>query len=355
MASPTSVRIGEPRRTTRLPRWRPEWTPGLLLAVGLSALAYLLAEAEQRLTGHVLIEALVLALLLGVAARNLTPRPAVFAGGCGFAAKQVLEVGVGLLGASIDLRQVTSAGPALILVALAGVSGGIAFSFLAGRLLGLNEKLAILVAVGNAICGNSAIAAVAPVIRADKKDVASAISLTAVLGVLLVLALPALIPLFGLDHYQYGVVAGMGVYAVPQVVAAAFPVSQLSGEVATLVKLTRVMLLGPVVVGFALMYRARGAEGTAKRGWNTYVPWFVAMFFLLAVLRSAGVLTPDIAGLARNASRLLTILAMAGLGFGVELAAVRKVGPRVGSAVIISLTFMVALTLVLIAALRISE
>jgi uncharacterized integral membrane protein (TIGR00698 family) len=279
--------------------------------------------------------------------------PAAAEPGIAYAAKQVLEFAVGLLGATIDLRQVFRAGPSLIVLALAGVFGGIAVSYLAGRGMKLNQKLAILVAVGNSICGNSAIAAVAPVIRAEKKDVASAIALTAVLGVCLVLTLPLLIPVFGLGDYQYGVLAGMSVYAVPQVVAAAFPVSQLSGEVATLTKLTRVMLLGPVVVGFALLFRARGEEGEVKRGWNTYVPWFVAMFFVLAALRSTGILPASVVSPGREVSRWLTILAMAGLGFGVELASVRKVGPRVGVTVILSLLFMVTLTLLLIWALGI--
>ncbi len=336
------------RRLPAFPGWQRAWIPGVLLAAALSALALLVAEIEQRATGHLLIEALVVALLLGVLARNAIPRPAVFVGGAGFAAKQVLEAGVVLLGATIDLRQVFAAGPALIALTLTGVFGGIAVSFAAGRLLGLHAKLAVLVAVGNSICGNSAIAAVAPVIRADKKDVASAIALTAVLGVLLVLGLPLLIPVFDLSDYQYGVLAGMAVYAVPQVVAAAFPVSQLSGEVATLVKLGRVMLLGPVVLLFAVLYRLRGGEGTAKRGPNTYVPWFVALFFLFAVLRSTGFISAGLGGHAKDVSRLMTILAMAGLGFGVELASVRRTGPRVGAAVIVSLLFMAGLTLALI-------
>jgi uncharacterized membrane protein YadS len=125
-------------------------------------------------------------------------------------------------------------------------------------------------------------------------------------------------------------------------------VSDVSGEVATLVKLSRVMLLGPVVLGFALLYRARGDEGAAKKGWNTYLPWFVAMFFILAALRSTGILSKDLAGTTRDISRMLTILAMAGLGFGVQLASVRQVGARVGSAVVCSLLFMASLTLVLI-------
>lgn len=246
----------------------------------------------------------------------------------------------------MDLRQLLAAGPVLAVIIVGGVVLGLTFGYTVGRLLGLHPKLAILVAVGNAICGNSAIAAVAPVIRAEKKDVVSAIGLTAVLGVCLVLALPLLIPAFALSHYDYGVVAGMGVYAVPQVIAAAFPVSQLSGEVATLVKLTRVLLLGPVVLGFALLYRREGGRTTA--GWRTYVPWFVAVFLALAALRSAGLLPPAVAAPLQEASRWLTILAMAGLGFGVELAAVRSVGLRVALAIVAALTFMVALTIVLL-------
>jgi uncharacterized integral membrane protein (TIGR00698 family) len=343
-----ATREQQQTRRTGAAAWLQRLAPGLLLAAGLGVLAWLVAEAEASYFGHALVEALVLALLFGVAGRHLIPRPAPFVAGTAYAAKPVLELGVGLLGASIDLRQVTAAGPALLCVALAGVVGGILVNYLIGRGFRLSEKLAVLVAVGNAICGNSAIAAVAPVIRAEKKDVASAIALTAVLGVCLVVALPLAIEIFRLSDYQYGVLAGMSVYAVPQVLAAAFPVSELAGEVATLVKLTRVMLLGPVVIGFALLYRARGDEGEAKRGWNTYVPWFVALFFLLAALRSTGVLGAGLGGRARDISRLLTILAMAGLGFGVELASVRHVGPRVGAAVVCSLLFMAALTLILI-------
>ena len=324
--------------------------PGLFLAAVLALLASAIAAGERAVIGQTLIEPLVLALLLGVVARNLLRSPARFGPGTGFAAKQLLEVGVALLGVAVDLRLMFAAGPALAALVLAGVAGGLAVSYGSGRLLGLTSTLAVLVAVGNSICGNSAIAAVAPVIRADKKDVASAIGLTAVLGVCLVLLLPLSLTLFALSHYQYGVLAGMSVYAVPQVVAAAFPVSQLAGEVATLVKLMRVMLLGPVVLFFALLYRG---GGVAERSWKTYLPPFVLVFLALAALRSLGIITDAFAVPAQDTSRALTTVAMAGLGFGVDLGAVRKVGPRVGAAVIISLSFMIGLALTLIRVLAI--
>lgn len=320
----------------------------------LATAALLLAAAEEeRLLGQPLIEALVLALLLGVVVRNVA-RPlwvTVLNPGATLASKQILEVGVALLGATVSFPTLLAAGPALLVLVVGGVAGTLAIGFALGRLLALSVKLSVLVAVGNAICGNSAIAAVAPVIRADKKDVASSIALTAVIGVCLVLGLPLLIVPLTLDHYQYGVLAGMSVYAVPQVVAAAFPVSQISGEVATLVKLTRVLLLGPVVVLMGLLFR--GERGAAKHGVSAYIPWFITGFLLLALVRSVGLLPPVIADSAATLSRLLTILAMAGRGFGVRLAGIRAVGRRVAIAIVGALSFITIFTVVVIRLLHI--
>jgi uncharacterized integral membrane protein (TIGR00698 family) len=287
----------------------------------------------------------VVALLLGIALRNLArERPAVRPG-ASFAAKQVLEVGVVVLGLTLDFHQVLNAGIGLIGLIVSVVAAAIGVSYLIGRSVGLAPRLAILVAVGNAICGNSAIAAVAPVIGAAKQEVASAIALTAVIGVCLVIGLPLLIPVLGLDHYQYGVLAGMSVYAVPQVVAASFPVSQLAGQVATLVKLIRILLLGPVVVLFAVGARRSGQATDGRKGWSAYVPWFVIGFAVLAVIRNTGLLPAPVVGMARDATSALMTVAMAGLGYGVWLGDVRRVGPRVALAVVASLAFIAAATL----------
>ncbi len=316
--------------------------PGLLLTLALGVLGTLGASGEERLFGQAILEPLVLALLLGVAVRNTLPGIGSFMPGANYAAKQVLELAVALLGLSVDARALVAAGPGLLELVVGGVSASLLVSFGIGRLLGLSPHLAILVATGNSICGNSAIAAVAPAIGADKKDVASSIALTAVLGVVVILLLPLLIPLVGLSLYQYGVVAGMSVYAVPQVLAATFPVSQISGQIGTSVKLMRVLLLGPVVLVLGFLFRRHAATSShASRSLSRYVPWFVASFLVFAAVRTSGVVPGPVADLAAAASRSLTILAMAGLGLGVELAAVRRVGLRVGLAVAGSLTFLV--------------
>jgi uncharacterized integral membrane protein (TIGR00698 family) len=332
----------------------PEVAPGLLAVLAIAAVSVVIGAVQRGVLGHVLIEPLVAALLIGVVVRNAYPAGSdSLSPGASFAAKQVLEVAIVVLGMTLDFGQVLAAGVVLIWLIVAVVVSAIAVSFLMGRAIGLSPRLAFLVAVGNAICGNSAIAAVAPVIGAAKEEVASAIALTAVIGVCLVLGLPLLIPLLTLDHYQYGVVAGMSVYAVPQVVAASFPVSQLSGQVATLVKLIRVLLLGPVVLGVALATRRRTPTSVQGRGWQGYIPWFVAGFMILAVARSLGVLPDPIANVARDTSGQLMTIAMAGLGYGVRLSDMRAVGPRVAVAVVASLAFIATATVLLVTLLGI--
>jgi uncharacterized integral membrane protein (TIGR00698 family) len=318
----------------------------------VSGLALGVAAIEERLLGQAVIEALVVALLSGVVLRNLLPASRIqfLKAGANLSAKQILEVAVCLLGVSVYFPDIMRGGLGLLGLVLGGVAMSLAVSFSIGRTLGLGTRLALLVAVGNSICGNSAIAALAPAIGAEREDVASAVGLTAVIGVCLVLGLPFLIVPLGLGNYQYGVLAGMSVYAVPQVVAAAAPVSLLSLEVATLVKLTRVLLLGPAVLLVGGLFRLTGGSGSSGNatGWRSMaalVPWFVAGFLGLAAVRSVGLLPDAIVQPGRDVSRLLMVLAMSGLGFGVELAAVRTVGPRVALAVVCSLAFMATFTL----------
>ena len=294
--------------------------PGLTLTIIVSVVAVLLQNAEEVLLGHAVIEALVIAIVLGMAwrtTRGLDPRAVA---GVNFAAKPVLEVAIVLLGASVDLPALVQGGWPLLFSVLVTVSAGLTISILLGRALGLKPKLAILVAVGNSICGNSAIAAIAPIIGAEPEDVTSSIALTAVLGVLVVILLPSLIGLFGLSFYQYGILAGLSVYAVPQVVAATFSVSAISGQIGTLVKLVRVLLLGPVALFFSLRYPAAAANKPSLFGTITrFVPWFIIGFILLALLRSIGIMPATIVDPLHTTSTLLTIAAMAALGLSVDV------------------------------------
>lgn len=217
--------------------------PGLLLCTAITFLAMLLQAVEVQAVGQPYLETLVLAMLIGVAMRSMWKPPASFDPGIGFAAKFLLECAIVMLGASVSIGTIVALGPALIFGVAAIVLVAIATSYSISRALGLPLRIAILVACGNSICGNSAIAAIAPLIGADNDDVASSISFTAVLGVVVVLVLPLFAPILKLSLTQYGVLAGLTVYAVPQVLAATLPIGAVSNQVGTVVKLVRVLML----------------------------------------------------------------------------------------------------------------
>jgi uncharacterized integral membrane protein (TIGR00698 family) len=319
--------------------------PGLFLTIVVALISAGLGAAEEAGIGEAIVEPLVLALLIGVLLRAIVSQPTGFVPGTSFAAKPILEFSIVLIGASIDVRAIFAPGLLIPVIVIAGVATSLLVSFGIGLRLRLGRNLAVLIAVGNSICGNSAIVAVGPIIGATENEVASAIALTAVLGVVLILALPLTILAFSLTQPQYGVLAGMSVYSLPQVVAAAFRVGESAGNVATVVKLTRIILLGPTVIAIAAMAgRGQTSPGSRLRV-RQFIPWFVVGFAVLAIGRSTGLIPAAWADAAHNVSAILTILAMAGLGFGVELGVVRTVGFRVGAAVVLSLCFMIAFTL----------
>ncbi|WP_232627728.1 YeiH family protein [Methylobacterium sp. Leaf118] len=334
--------------------------PGLLVCLAITAAALAVQAVEERLTGHPYIEALVIAILFGIALRTVWVPGERYRAGIAFSAKQVLEVAVVLLGASISLGTILASGPALLTGIVATVLLAIAASYGICRCLGLPTRMAILVAAGNAICGNSAIAAVAPVIGADARDVTAAIAFTAVLGVLMVLGLPLFVPLAGLTEHQYGVLAGLTVYAVPQVLAATVPVGLLATQVGTLVKLVRVLMLGPVVVAFALIAPHLPSDGTTGKaaprrlGFSKLVPWFIIGFLVLATFRSLGLVPEAIAPAVKRIAGVLTVVSMAALGLGVDVRVLARVGARVTLAVTASLVLLLAVSLALIFALGIA-
>ena len=324
--------------------------PGLALCVALALVARALHMLEVLAFGAGHVEALVLAILLGALLRAIWEPGPCFASGVGFAARPVLEVAIVLLGASISFAMIARSGPALLAAILGVVALTLASGYALGRMLGLSPRLSALIACGNAVCGNSAIAALAPAIRASAQEVASAISFTAILGVVVVLALPVLMPALAMSAQQYGVLAGLTVYAVPQVLAAAAAGGAAATQIGTLVKLIRVLTLGPIVLGAALLFRAReepGEEsGGTRPGLRRMLPWFIPGFLALAALRSAGLIPAPLVEAMATASGALTLVAMAALGLGVDLRALRSVGPRAATAVTLSLLVLTALALV---------
>ena len=326
--------------------------PGILLCILVTLVSMGIQSGEERIFAHPYIEALVIAILLGMAIRSFWNPSERWKSGIAFSAKQLLEVAVMLLGASISFAAIVASGMLLIAAIVGTVVVTLAVSFSLSRMLGLPTKLSILIASGNSICGNSAIAAVAPVIGAHGDDIASSISFTAILGVLMVLGLPLLIPLLQLSATQYGILAGLTVYAVPQVLAATVPAGLVSTQIGTLVKLIRVMMLGPVVACIAVSARGlRGDRSSGVSSTNRFfatVPWFIVAFFALAGLRSLSLIPGGAVFPLQKTASILTVMSMAALGLGVDLRIIGRVGGKVTAAVTLSLLFLLIVSLCLV-------
>ncbi len=351
----TSARTGWRDHLTSAPAEFTGIVPGLMLCIVITVIAIVAQNWEEAAFGHPYVEALVIAILLGIAIRSLWQPQDIWNAGISFSAKTLLEIAVVLLGASISLAAIVASGPALLSGIVVTVVAALAASYATSRVLGLPRRVSILIACGNSICGNSAIAAVAPVIGADSDDIASSIAFTAILGVVVVLGLPLFIPLLALSETQYGVLAGLTVYAVPQVLAATVPISAVSAQLGTLVKLVRVLMLGPVVVLLSLFRSRLGVSGPAPRPGLLYlIPWFIIGFLVLATARSVGLIPTPLLGPILLAAKLLTVVSMAALGLGVDVRVVGRVGGRVTIAVVVSLLVLIAISIALIRLLHIA-
>ena len=356
-AAPSLVASGaSPARSRGVVARLEAYAPGLALCLAVTLAAMGIERVEAALTGRAWIESIVLAILVGTAVRTAWTPSARWSAGIKLSAKQLLEVAVVLMGLSLDLNLVLRAGPILLPGIALAVAAAIGAGYALARLLGLRHRLAVLVACGNAICGNSAIAAIAPVIGAEADDIASSIAFTAVLGVLVVLVLPLLITPLALSHYQYGVVAGLTVYAVPQVLAATVPVSAMSAQVGTLVKLVRVLALGPVVIALSLITARRDrneavSAGAAAprtrltpRALAKLVPWFIIGFLVLAALRSLVAVPAPVLDGSKWLANILTVVSMAALGLGVDVRVLKKVSGSVTAAAMGALVVLLAMS-----------
>jgi uncharacterized integral membrane protein (TIGR00698 family) len=328
--------------------------PGLIACVVVVLAAVAVQALELRLFGRGWIDAIVLAILIGAAIRSVWTPPAALKPGVEFSARTLLEIAVVLLGASVSAATVIAIGPGLLAGTALVVILALGISYAIGRLFQLPHRMAVLIACGNAICGNSAIAAVAPVIDAEADDVSAAIAFTAVLGVAVVLLLPLLGAALQMTDVRYGVLAGLTVYAVPQVLAATLPVGAVANQAGTLIKLVRVLMLGPVCLGLAILtaVRRRGDEAAAapRRGVAIHqlVPWFIIGFLLMMAARSMGWIPAAAVPVMADTAKVLTALSMAALGLSTDARAVARSGVRIASVVILSLLALLGLALALI-------
>jgi uncharacterized integral membrane protein (TIGR00698 family) len=200
------------------------------------------------------------------------------------------------------------------------------FGWWIARRLGVGEKLGLLLGVGGAICGASAVVAADSVVQGEKKDAALALGIITLLGTIGIALYPLLHAATGMSTFVYGVWNGASLHEMAQVVAAGFGVSDEAARVATVVKLARICLLAPVVLylGWSLRHAHRAA-GHAK---VSPLPWFLVMFVVFALINSSGWLPKETLDLTRRIDLWLLCVGMAGVGLQTSFAEIRSAGAR---------------------------
>lgn len=298
--------------------------PRLLPGLGLAALIALAAMAVQRASGIGALSPMVLAMLAGIALRNTRGVAPAFAPGIGFALRPVLRAGIVLLGFRLTFAQVAELGGPGLAVIVAVLIGTFLFTKAAGRMLGVDARLAELIAAGSAVCGASAVLGVNTVTRARDADVAYAIACVTLFGTLSMLGFPLLASALQMSDTQLGLWAGASIHEVAQVIGAGFAKSDLAGQAGTVAKLSRVMLLAPLILSLGALARRGGATDTGRAP----MPWFVFGFIAAVAIASTGAL-PEAAQptLATLASFLLTT-ALAAMGLETDLTQLRQKGLR---------------------------
>ncbi len=326
--------------------------PGILIAAVVAIVAKLL---ESLMPIH-LISASVIALFLGIAINYFIGGNTVLSKGLNFTSKRILKFAIILLGASLSIETILNVGRFSLIVMVFTLFTCFGVGYFSGRLLGLNWKMSNLISAGTGICGGSAIAAIAPVIDANDTDIAFGISATFIFDMVMILLFPIMGQMLGLSDMAYGLWAGTAVNDTSSVVAAGYAYSEVAGDFATTVKLTRTLTIIPTVLIFAVVgsyVKKKEAEKLAtvsgkkvKVNMMSVIPWFILGFLALAFLNSASLIPVEIALFLKESSKFLMVMALGAIGLKTDIKSMQKAGfkPMLHGFIISALVVIVSIT-----------
>ena len=312
---------------------KPKTKDRLLFILGVAicfAVAALSVLVEKLIPGE-LLGASIIALFMGTIINSFF-HPAWMKPALKFASKKILKAAIVLLGASLSIRTIMSVGQMTFFVMIFTFAMCFGGGYFIRKLFGLNWKLSNLISAGTGICGGSAVAAIAPVIDADDKDIAFAMSSTFLFDMVMIALYPLMGKALGMTDIAYGIWAGTSVNDTASVVASGYAFSEAAGDFATMVKLTRTIAIIPTVLVFAwigirMKKKEMQATGDGKKvNMMKIIPWFIGGFLLLAVLNSIGCIPVVVAGGIKSTSKFLMVTALAAIGLNTSLLDFKKAG-----------------------------
>ena len=300
---------------------------GVVICFAVAGVSVLL---EELLPGG-LLGASIIALFMGTIINSFF-HPAWIKPALKFTSKKILKAAIILLGASLSVSTIMSVGKMTFFVMIFTFAMCFGGGYLVRKIFGLNWKLSNLISAGTGICGGSAIAAIAPVIDADDKDIAFAMSSTFLFDMAMIALYPLMGKALGMSDIAYGIWAGTSVNDTASVVASGYAFSEAAGDFATMVKLTRTIAIIPTVLVFAwigvrMKKKEMQTSGDGKKvNMMKIIPWFIGGFLLLAIVNSIGLIPVAVSGVMKTTSKFLMVTALAAIGLSTSITDFKKAG-----------------------------
>ena len=300
---------------------------GLVICFAVAAASVLL---ERVIPGE-LLGASIIALFMGTIINSFF-HPKWIQPALKFTSKKILKCAIILLGASLSVSTILSVGKMTFFVMIFTFAMCFGAGYFIRKPFGLNWKLSNLISAGTGICGGSAVAAIAPVIDANDKDIAFAMSSTFLFDMVMIALYPLMGKALGMSDIAYGIWAGTSVNDTASVVASGYAFSEAAGDFATMVKLTRTIAIIPTVLVFAwigvrMKKKEMQATGDSKKvNMIKIIPWFIGGFLLLAIINSVGLIPAAVSGMIKRASKFLMVTALAAIGLNTSLLDFKKAG-----------------------------
>ena len=317
--------------------------PGLFMTAIVAAAAF----ALRQIPGVGTLSPMILAILLGIGFHNIVGTPSWAKAGVTFSLRRVLRAAIILLGLQLTITQVIEVGGRGLLIIALTLVATFAFTVWTGRLLGVERKLAQLIAAGTSICGASAVIATNTVTEAHDEDVAYAVACVTVFGSIAMFTYPLLPGLLHLDPHAFGLWSGASIHEIAQVVAAAFQDGQQAGEFGTIAKLSRVMLLAPMVIALGIMARSSSAVPAANAA-RAPMPWFVLGFIALVGINSFVTISAEMKTIIIAVTTFMLSIALAAMGLETDISKLKAKGVRPALLGALAFLFIAGFSLLLI-------
>ena len=296
------------------------YSKGIAFSLIFAVPAYFLGQAYPIIGGPVF------GILLGIIAASFK-RPSSFESGIVFTGKKILQYSIILLGFEMNLYHVIDIGVKSFSVMIFTLLTSFFVAYFVGKILKLDFMTTTLIGAGTAICGGSAIAAIAPVIDADDKDIAFSISTIFLFNIVAVFIFPFLGHYMGLSDTGFGMWAGTAINDTSSVVAAGYSYSNAAGSYATIVKLTRALMIVPVCLFYAFIMMRREKNNSSVQMAKIF-PWFILWFVVASIINTSGILSVSTSHLLGDIGKFAIILAMSAIGLNTNIKTLLNNGLR---------------------------